>query len=199
MSKLKLCKDCKKIKSIDLFPKAKNSKSGVRSYCRICYLKILRQRSRTKIGHIRKMYYNQKHQLRLRKIVPPNYTINELIEWCIKQEIYHDLHLIWEKSGYNKWKAPSCDRINDYIGYSLNNLQLMSWDDNYKKYQIDRISGKNNKTSKKIAQFEKNGSFIRKFHSIHSAGRVTGISFGNISSCANDKMKSAGGYIWKFI
>lgn len=61
----------------------------------------------------------------------------------------------------------------------------------YKKY------GKENKTSKKVNQYDLKGNFIRTWNSIMDVQRSLGISNGNISSCCNGKKTSAGGYLWR--
>ncbi|WBC28431.1 intron encoded nuclease [Rhodobacteraceae phage LS06-2018-MD05] len=64
-------------------------------------------------------------------------------------------------------------------------------------YDIGR--NKRPKNKKRIGQYNKDGSFIQSFESAREAERKTFIGYGNISSCANNKRKTAGGYIWKFI
>ena len=54
------------------------------------------------------------------------------------------------------------------------------------------------KLSKKILQFTKSGEFIREWQSACEAGRELGIAHSSICSCCNGKLKSAGGYIWKY-
>lgn len=61
----------------------------------------------------------------------------------------------------------------------------------YKKY------GKENKTSKKINQYDLHGNFIKTWDSIMDVERELGINNGNISSCCNGNKNSAGGFIWK--
>ena len=52
--------------------------------------------------------------------------------------------------------------------------------------------------SKKILQFTKSGEFIREWPSIREASKQLKINRGNICSCCNEKLKSAGGFIWKY-
>lgn len=59
-------------------------------------------------------------------------------------------------------------------------------------------AGINNYKSKKIAQYDLNGSFIRFWNSMGEAERETGVSHGGISQCCNGKRKTAGGFIWKY-
>ena len=52
--------------------------------------------------------------------------------------------------------------------------------------------------SKKVLQFTKSGEFIKEWSSIREASKQLKINFGNICSCCNGKLKSAGGFIWKY-
>ena len=53
--------------------------------------------------------------------------------------------------------------------------------------------------SKKILQFTKSGEFIKEWPSLNEAERELGINRGNICSCCNGKLKSAGGYVWEYV
>ena len=54
--------------------------------------------------------------------------------------------------------------------------------------------------SKKVQMFDKStGELLATFPSIHEAERVTGIAQSHISSCCLGKLKSAGGYKWRYI
>jgi group I intron endonuclease len=52
---------------------------------------------------------------------------------------------------------------------------------------------------KRILQYDRNGNFIAEYTGINIAAKSLGIKKGsNISSCANGKLVSAYGYIWKY-
>ena len=53
--------------------------------------------------------------------------------------------------------------------------------------------------SKQVQMFDKStGELLATFPSLAEAERVTGIDDGNISQCCLGKLKSAGGYVWKY-
>ena len=54
------------------------------------------------------------------------------------------------------------------------------------------------KTSKFVVQYDKEMNYINEFPSIKEARRKTGVEDANISKCCHGKVKSAGGFIWKF-
>jgi hypothetical protein len=60
------------------------------------------------------------------------------------------------------------------------------------------VFGSSNPRSKGISQYFKKGDFIRDFGSIEEAQRETGVHQSNIIKCAKGKVKSAGGFIWKY-
>lgn len=51
---------------------------------------------------------------------------------------------------------------------------------------------------KKIKQYSIDGRFIKEWESSTKAGKELKMSQGNISMVANNKRKSAGGFIWKW-
>ena len=51
---------------------------------------------------------------------------------------------------------------------------------------------------KSVIQYDKNMTEIMKYPSIRSAEKITKIFRSNISKCCQHKIKSAGGFIWRF-
>jgi group I intron endonuclease len=51
---------------------------------------------------------------------------------------------------------------------------------------------------KKVYQYDKNMNFISEYISIRDAERKTNINRSNISKCCMNKVKSAGGFIWRY-
>lgn len=94
-------------------------------------------------------------------------------------------------------KIDSNKVINHIDGNKLNNnlenLEEISRTENnlHAFYVI-----KTNKTTRQIAQYDKNDNFIQKFESLAEAKRKTGVN--NISRAANQGT-TAGGYYWKYI
>ena len=52
---------------------------------------------------------------------------------------------------------------------------------------------------KKVAQYDKENKLIKVYNSASEAGTITHISPSNIQSCCRGKIKSSGGYIWKYL
>ena len=51
---------------------------------------------------------------------------------------------------------------------------------------------------KKVLQFSKDGSFIREWDCIADANKELNISSGSISAVCKCKLKTTGGYKWKY-
>lgn len=54
------------------------------------------------------------------------------------------------------------------------------------------------KQSRPVEQFEKNGEFIQSFSSGKAASIATGINHSHIMECCSEKLKTAGGFVWKY-
>lgn len=189
------CLDTKPIK--DFYP-AKDKKVGRLSHCRECSIKSVNEYIKTKQGLTTSIYCTQKFSSKKRGHLKPNYSLSELREWIFHQDIFHKLYDEWVESGYDKWKRPSCDRIDDYKPYSLDNLRVVSWMDNWTKSSDDRVNGVNKKGFKPVSQYSIDGNIIKVFSSATQAERETGILRPNIYKCCSGKRKYAGGFIWKY-
>lgn len=190
----KKCSICKSVKSIDEFAiKGKRRKS---SRCRKCENKRRQTKLRTKHGLATKIYRTQKKASTKRGHPQPTYSLNELREWMLSQETYHKLHAEWVASGYDKMKVPSCDRLNDYKGYSFDNIQLVTWQENRNKSDMDRVIGRNNKTNRSIKQYSLSGEFIQEFHSHQSAARAVNGCASSIGMCRRGVAETHKGFKW---
>lgn len=95
--------------------------------------------------------------------------------------------------------------MDDYKSYTLDNIKLVSFQENEDKSHKDRKGGKNNKASYEVLQYDLEGNFINKYYSMQEAGRQTGINHANIRAVAHYNAGlskivrlSAGGYNWKY-
>ena len=195
----KLCLKCGKTRELTDFSFCVTNKDGVRTECKKCIKKRNKRYRRTKNGVISTIYNGQKIRSRKRKWRPPSYTNEELGNWLLNQSLFHQLYSAWKNSNYNSEVKPSCDRIDDYKPYALDNLQLMTWKQNHTKSCLDRRNGNNNKTNKAVVQLTlKRQKIVDEYCSIREAERVTGIANQNIYSCCVQHYTHAGGYIWKY-
>ena len=153
---------------------------------------------RTPKGIAQAIYDRQKRSSKERGHEPPKYTRDELLSWMLSSSIFNDLYSDWINSDCDVLKKPSVDRLNDYEGYSFSNIQIMTWGENKRKGELDRMNGKNNKKNKAIVQYDVNGKIISEYHSIHHAGRISGVCCKNI--CRSIKQRgTAGGFVWDYV
>nr|CAI9751931.1 HNH endonuclease [Herelleviridae sp.] len=79
----------------------------------------------------------------------------------------------------------------DKTNNSVDNLEwcTVEYNNNYGKQQL---------LKKPVLQFDKRDCLIQEFESVRSAERLVGVPRSNIISCCKLKVKTAGGYIWKY-
>ncbi len=191
------CSICGEKKHSSLFGKRADRVKEVRSACKKCSVIQQRNYNRTVEGLIRSMYHRQKASSKRRGHIPPAYTKKELYTWVLLQSNFEKLYVAWELSGYEKDLVPSCDREDDYLPYTLANIELKTWKENNEKGKKDKISGKNRKCLTAVRQYTLEGIFLQEFYSITEASRVTGIGRKTIERCSNGTQISGKGFIWK--
>lgn len=197
---MKVCNKCDLPKDESEFPKRKINKDGLYSYCKTCKSSIGKEYSRTKEGLLTKIYSGQKTNSKVRGNNPPSYSKEVLGKWLFEHPDFEKIYNDWVISGYDSNLTPSIDRLNDNEGYSFDNIQLMTWEENKEKGHKDRKSGANNKVGKKVIGIKTSDNSSLEFHSISDASRKTGINRSNINGCCLNKkgFDSAGGYYWKY-
>ena len=194
----KNCTKCKELRPLSEFSRRSNASNCFQSYCKPC-AKIVRDvYSHTKQGLALNTYSHQIRNSKVRGHPLPDYTSEQLLYWLNRQINFDCLYLNWINSGYNKLKTPSCDRVDDYKSYTLDNLRLVTWQENHSKWCADAKNGTNNKLSKAVKKINLDGELIKTYHSAIQAKRETGISQGSISSCCRGERKKAGGFVWRY-
>ena len=157
----------------------------------------LRNWRKTIPGLISNIYNNQKQNSKRRGHSSPSYSQDELKDWLFKQLNFNELYQQWEKSNFKKDFAPSCDRIDDYKGYSLDNIKLTYWKKNSDRFGQDMMKGINTKQCLSVLQYDLDGNFIKEYYSISQAKRETKIS-GIAGVVSHNPSKTAGNFVWKY-
>ena len=196
---MKKCNKCGEVKPFEKFYKNKSIKNGIDSYCKVCSSEMCKNRRRSLYGKAERIFTKQKQSSKIRGHHPPLYTKDEFIDWILRNEDYLRLHNQWVDSGYKKSLAPSVDRINDYKGYSFDNIQVTTWGENERKGHSDRKNGINNKHSKAVVKCDLNGVELDSYHSISNAEKKTGIEKSSICRACNGRYKTAGGFKWRYV
>ena len=144
------------------------------------------------------IYSSQIFNSKKRKHIPPIYTQGELYQWILLNPSTFKLYSDWVLSDFDRNLTPSIDRLNDYVPYRFDNIQLTTWEFNDNKHKSDRKSGINNKINVGVIQ-HKNDLLVNSFHSTMEAERCTGINHSNISKCLHGKLQSTGGFTWSYL
>ena len=172
-----------------------------RAYCKKCGCVESAKRAKTVDGVVSRIYSSQKSASIRRGYVLPDYSKNQLKKWLLGQSKFYSLYVSWTDSGHDKSLSVSCDRLDDYKPYTLQNIQLMTWGENNEKGNADIRNGINNKQAKSVVQLSLCGETLNTFYSAHQAARETGLNRGHISSCCrgNTNLKTHGGFKWEYL
>ena len=196
--KTKVCNKCSEKKPISEFYRDLSSLDKLQYRCKDCCKIYSIDYRHSKEGIVNKIYNHQIETSKQRKHQLPSYTKDELQEWLFNQPNFDKLYNNWVESGYDKWLKPSTDRKDDYKSYTIDNIQLMTWKENFNKGHNDRKNGINNKQSKAVLQFNINGKLINRYHSMKYAGRVTGFEVKSIRRTCKGERKTAYGFVWRY-
>lgn len=151
------------------------------------------ERNRSLRGLICQRYARQKKSSNKREHDKPAYTIEELVSWCFKQDLYFKLFDNWVYSDYDTNLSPSIDRIDSNLPYTLDNIQLMTWQENkHKGYEEAKVN-----SGFRVAQYDLDANFIQEFISAREASRCTKIH--HISAVCAGTRKTAGGFKWRYL
>lgn len=126
-----------------------------------------------------------------------------------KIKCYRVHRLVAEAFIPNPDNKPCIDHINtDRSDNRVCNLRWCSHKENMNNIlTIDKMSknahlknkfGAEHPLSKPIIQFSKDGEFIRKWENAVEVKKELGIDNSSVSKCCKGKMKSTGGYIWRY-
>ncbi len=198
--KEKACKVCNIIKPVSEFSKA-DTKDGYRNQCKACVAKQVRDKVKNGdvYDFIRQIYNHQKSSSKYRNHPAPAYTYDELCYFCKKNNI-DVLFEKYIKADRDSNIAPSIDRIDSSRPYTLDNIRLITWQENRSINHIDMRNGINSHWRKPVVGIKLDDPTIRiKFDSAMAAQRKLNISATRIGSCCRGNIKSAGGYTWSYI
>ena len=81
-----------------------------------------------------------------------------------------------------------------------NSVQNLEWCDRKYNNNFGTINQRRaEKLSKPVLQYTKSGEFVREWKSTHDVQRNLGYAGSSISRCCRGKLKSAYGFVWKYI
>ena len=147
-------------------------------------------------GVFRVIYKTQKRNQMLRGHGDMPYTKQDLIKWC-KNNGFDCLFSSWVESGHQSNLKPSIDRIDDFKGYSLDNIRLGTWKDNrdHQSSDIMNAVGTSGKRCRAVYQFDENFNLVASFVSYSQAKRSIGYK---VEYQIKTKVKCRNGYYWSY-
>lgn len=192
---MKQCCDCGTHKPLDQFNDKPSNADGKESRCRRC--RNIRYKKGSIPTLVRRIYTSQVSNAKGRKHPAPSYTLDELQQWATQQPQMQPLFDAWVQSDYRKELAPSIDRRDPNLPYTLNNLQVLTWDENRAKGGTDKKVGIDVSTARAVACHAVDGSYICTYHSISEAARQVKGHEGAIINVANaTPIKDSRGYFY---
>lgn len=112
------------------------------------------------------------------------------------------------KDGISKHKLIHRLVAQAFIPNPLNLLEVNHIDENKTNNNVENlefcsrqynVNYSIHKRSKPINQYTLDGHYVATYKSTNEASRQTGINQGNIVQCCLGNLKSAGGFIWKYV
>lgn len=165
---MKTCIACQNIKPNMGFSKHSGFSDGLRSECKECY--NIKQKS-DPFRFFRKIYATQKASSIKRGHPAPSYTLEDLITWADSQPHLPYIWQAYQDSGQLRKLAPSVDRVNSNLPYTLGNLELVTWEENDFRGSKDIKLGIKVTQHKAVSAFNPDGSLHKTYLSLHEAAR----------------------------
>lgn len=182
---MKTCKDCNETKPYaDFVPKASCS-DGYEIRCRVC--RAIRYNKADPYKAFRKIYLSQCTNSTSRGHPAPAYTLDQLLMWVDQQPAALPIWDAYVASNYTTGLRPSIDRLDDSKPYTLDNLQLLTWDKNRAKGAQDKKSGINNSCNRAVKALHLDGTLHKEYYSISQAVRELSGNAWGICSVADGK------------
>jgi len=188
---MKQCISCNNIKDDALFDSGSNQ-------CKDCRRAAQRTIDKSKEGVIKRIYNEQLKNSRKRSHPAPSYTSADLVEFVVSHDTYENMYSQWVDSGYNRKHRPSIDRVDALLPYTMDNIELTTWDINIKRAHTDMRQDKLKTGFNKVAveQYTLDGLFVAGYISQLEAARATGINNTDISKAILGVSMQAGGFQW---
>ena len=153
------CTYCNVEKDVDLFVKSINNSRGYLNICKKCRNEsqkhnraasnniYTKKYEKTKKGFAVRLYRNMKSRVfGVQKKCPHLYVGKEILpkedfyNWILNNEKFHALFSRYKASNYDIRLAPSVDRIDSSIGYTLNNIQILTNSENCAKTSRRKVT-----------------------------------------------------------
>ena len=140
--------------------------------------------------------YSIRNQKMLRPKAHRGGYLQVAIPYSPNKKKYPTIHrMVAEAFIPNPENKPEVNHINGIkTDNRVENLEWVTHSEN-ENHCFKELS---HKAAHPVEMYSKDGVFIRRFYSMHEAQRQTGVWQGNIYKVCTGKIKSSGGYIWKY-
>jgi len=148
---------------------------------------------KTKHGLLRRLYHKQVIRCKRKSWSLPEYTSQEFLDFYHDDWDFEDLYDQWVEHDYHKDFTPSVDRKDPGRGYVWDNIQLMTWQDNNKKGNLE---------TRKAVYYSKphlHGSRLMSYDSVSDASKAMGCSISLIVRSCKSETTTAGGHRWDYL
>lgn len=207
---MKTCIDCNQSLPLSAFVPKPSYQGGYEHRCRKC--RSIRYNKSTPELLCKKIYKSQVTHSVTREHPAPAYSLDELTAWVLTQPQFPAMYAAWQASNYSKDLAPSIDRIDASIPYQLENLQLLTWEENRAKGALSKKQNTLLVNHKAVAAYLPDGTLYKQYSSMAEAMREFGgkatQSWGISSVCNGTPVKDGKGrlyiprtykgYVWKW-
>lgn len=150
------------------------------------------------LGSVKSLNYNHTGE---EKLLTQGVSATGYKNTCLfkngKRKWYRTHRLVWEAFNGPIPEGYDCNHINEIkTDCRLENLNLMTRKENINwGTGIERRAKSHSKWVIKLSQ---NNEILHFYRSAMDASNETGIDNSSIGKCCNGKLKTAGGYIWKY-
>jgi len=135
----KICSTCSEDKEIECYSNSTDTIDRKLRECKQCNNIAHLAFIRTKKGTSYRIYKKQIQRSKDKGFNPPSYSLDELREWLFNQDLFHKTYDEWTNSGYETMMCVSCDRIDRFKEYSLDNMTVGTWQQNFDRYMTYRL------------------------------------------------------------
>ncbi len=152
---------------------------------------------RSKEGVVRMAYGNMRSHSTRKGFKAPDFLFNDLLAFALKRAIFHELYALWSID-YDIELKPSFDNLAPGTPYSLDNLEIVTFNENKRRGGNKEYKPKQFMASKVVYQFTLEGTFIKGHLGLLTAADAVGASKSAIANCVTGKSKSSFGFIWTY-